>query len=112
LDSSLNIKFRAHTIDTIQTAQIKIGEIETSNQITLSAPPLFVNRQSCAYNSQLFINSRLKSDNETIKAFRENDVIDVYSLTKGQYLRSFYLPLQNSESLREFRVVGNKIILL
>lgn len=109
-DSNFNVVYRGSTIDTISQAKIKISEIKSEKSVTLSAPPLLVNRRSSVSGNLLFINSNLLSKNEDIVTFDGASVIDVYNLENGQYLYSFYLPDQSGQKMREFQVFGNMLI--
>lgn len=114
LDTDLNILYKGKTIDPINEAQLKMDTIRSENKMTLSAPPLFVNKQNSAYNGRLYIRSALLSKNENKRTFKHHPVIDVYKFTdtKSEYQFSFYLPAYKKEKLREFKVFNNKIISL
>jgi hypothetical protein len=71
LDTNLNVLYNGKTIDTVSTANIKVGEIKSANEITLASPPLFVNEQSAANDAYFFVHSALQADNETGNAFRK-----------------------------------------
>lgn len=112
MDTSLNLRYRGKTIDTVSHAQIKVASIRSDNSITLAAPPLMVNKKSATSGQYLFVNSALQAKNETAEAFNTASVIDVYDLRNGIYQFSFYLFDFNEEKLREFKVAGDKLVAL
>jgi hypothetical protein len=112
LDSSLNILYKGKTIDTNTRAKIKVAAIKSQNQTTLSAPPVYVNKQSAANEKYLFIHSGLKGDNETAETLDRLSVIDVYAIKDGKYQFSFYLPNLKEIKLTDFRVYGQSLYAL
>lgn len=111
-DTSLNLVYRGNTIDTVSHAKIKLGEVKSDNKITLSSPPLVVNKKSSVSNKWLFINSNLLARNENEEMFEKSSVIDVYNLKDNKYEFSFYLPAYKDKKVREFKVFGNRMIAL
>jgi len=107
-DTSLNLLYKAHTIDTSYVPKSEIKNLTKS--ITQDSPPMFSNKGNCAYNGILYVRSVLKADNEKIKSFNSNDVIDMYNEKNGKYLGSFYIPMPNGERLKKFLVINNNEI--
>jgi len=103
-DTSLNLLYGGKTIDTNTHAKIKVSYIKSSNQTTLSSPPVYVNKQAAANNRFLFIVSGLRADNEKGSLLDDFSTIDVYSVSNGNYQFSFYLPNFNKKKLTDFRV--------
>ena len=112
IDTSLNLLYKANTIDTISQAQIKVANIRSEERITMASPPLLVNRASCVSNGWLFINSNLLAKNEDKKAFDQAAVIDVYNLQEGRYKFSFYIPDYKEKRVRSFEVSDYTLITL
>jgi hypothetical protein len=112
LDTNLNILMKKHTIDTVRTPQIKISEINSEQKTTFSSPPLTVNKTCCTDSNLLFINSKLKANNEFEESFSGSSVIDIYSLKNGEYLYSFYIPDDNHVKMRSFQVYNHKLVAL
>jgi hypothetical protein len=112
LDTNLNLRYVGRTIDTNNYAKIKVGIIKSDKSLTLSSPPLIVNRKSCVCNGILFIQSALKADNDDKTIFNRSSVLDLYSLNNGKYKGSVYLRNSNETKLIDFKVCGNKIIAL
>ena len=110
MDTSLTVTFKANTIDTTSVAKIKVATIESEGKITLSSPPLKVNKRICVSNGKLFVHSELLADNESKDDFKRNAAIDTYSLRDGSYLFSFYIPLPNGKMLKDFQIVDSSII--
>jgi len=108
-DTNLNLIYRGKTIDTNSYAKIKIAKISSKNQLTLAAPPVYVNKHSCANDKYLFIHSGLKSDNETDRMHNDAAAIDVYNVSDGKYRWSFYLPDFDGKKLTDFRVYGQSL---
>lgn len=111
-DSNLKVLYKGKTIDTNTHAKIKVSTIKSQNQTTLSAPPVYVNKQSAANEKYLFIHSGLKADNEMAETLDGLSVIDVYELKNGKYKFSFYLPNFNGKKLTDFRVYGQSLYAL
>lgn len=104
LDTNLNILYNGHTIDTTQQVLIKVGEIKSENKLTMTTPRYFVNRLAATDGDYIYINSALMANNEQTSIFRQNSVIDVYSLKTGEYQYSFYLPHIKKQQLRDFKI--------
>jgi len=112
LDTNLSLLYKGKTIDTNSLAKIKVGRIKSSNQVTMAAPPLLVNKQACANKDYLFIRSALKADNETDDMHDKATAIDVYSVNDGKYKLSFYLPEFAGEKLTDFKVYDKMLVAL
>lgn len=103
IDSSLNLKYRGNTIDTVSQANIKVVALD-NDEITMAAPPLIVNKDSFVSGNLLFIQSGLIADNEDRELYNQNAVIDVYSLENKTYLFSFYIPDFKRNKMRDFKI--------
>ena len=112
LDTNLHVRYQAHTIDTVSRVKFNVGSIPSQNLLTLSSPPTFVNEQSCISGNYLFVHSGLRADNDEKEFISNGSPIDVYSLTDGSYLLSFYLPDYQHHKIRDFRVFGNTLVAL
>ncbi|HWJ25665.1 MAG TPA: hypothetical protein VNS32_03925, partial [Flavisolibacter sp.] len=104
IDTNLRQMMHGRTIDTNTIAKIKVSRINSQKVLTLSAPPLVVNRQACVDDGNLYICSNLKADNENGDAFERSSVIDVYNLNTATYRFSFYVRQPNGEKLKTFQV--------
>ncbi len=114
LDTNLNLLYAAHTIDTNTTAKIKVSEItyEKSKEVLMSAPPLIVNKRSCANGKWFYLNSGLASDQENIKDLQRYSPIDVYRTIDGKYSHSLKIPNYLNEGLSNFAVSGKLLVAL
>lgn len=112
IDTNLKVNYEAKTIDTNTRAKIKISKIRSTGEITLSAPPVYVNKNAAANRNYLFVQSALKADNETDKISEKTTPIDVYRLEDGKYLYSFYIPDFAGEKLTNFKVNENTFVAL
>ncbi len=113
MDTNLNLDYTARTIDTISVANIKLDTIHSENRITYSAPRLIVNRKSYVSKDKLFVFSKLIADNENLKLFKNNSVIDVYDLKKvGKYQFSFYIPHYKKNEMKSFGIIDNKLVVI
>lgn len=111
LNTHLQILSTRASIDTNTTVKIKVADVNHQYR-TLSTPDYFSNRLSFADNRFLYIQSGAVSDNETTEDFHDNSVFDVYSLEKGNYLFSFYIPLLGEKNIREFCVIQHRLYAL
>lgn len=102
LDSNLNVVQRHHTIDTSSTANIGSTTIESENTISAASPLTVTNKDGYAFGDMLYINSSLMASNETPDNFRNNTVIDTYSIHSGNYQGSFYIPSHKNQKVRDF----------
>ena len=111
-DTSLQLIYKAHTIDTTNAYQIQTGSIgtETEKVFTNTMPSRIVNWESDVSDGKLYINSWMKADNESIPQFNNNSVIDVYDIISGAYKKSFYVPFFRGEKMESFKVYKNEVI--
>ncbi|SMC98093.1 hypothetical protein [Pedobacter nyackensis] len=115
LDTNLNLLYKANTIDTNKTAQVytikrtvPIGNKFTS-RYTQTKPPKFINKSISISNGVLYIQSLLKADNQSAEDFKNNYIVDSYSIEKGIYINSFYIPRIKGKSLSYFKVFYNNL---
>ena len=106
MDSLLNPVFTAHTIDTIQKAQMIIDSVTLKNQYKLISS-VTVNTTAVAYNGLLFVRSKILGKYESESIWEQADVIDVYQLEDGAYLNSFYVYRMNQAPVRQIFIWKN-----
>jgi len=111
LDTNLSLIYESRTIDTNTIAKIKIANLSPKVQ-TFAAPPLYVNKQSCIYNDNLFVYSGIRANNEDITWFDKGSTIDVYSLKKRRYLYSFYIADFERKKISCFNISANRLFIL
>lgn len=112
MDTSMNILYRANTIDTTTHARIEVDTILSDGSITLKSPPAVVNRMACMDSQWLFVNSTLMADNEDPHASDQAATIDVYRLDDGKYQFSFYLPDLGGERMYNFGAAHGNLYVL
>lgn len=112
LDTNLKALFHGKTIDTISNPQINVSRISSKNELTLSSPPLGVNKHSAASKHYLFIHSGIMADNEISSTYENGNAIDVYSVKNGKYIYSFYLGDFAGRKLTDFKVIDKVLIAL
>jgi hypothetical protein len=110
-DSSLNLIYKAHTIDTNRVVKIKTS-VDHKSKSQLASPPYTINLSSSVSGNYMFVNSNLLSKNEMPNALEANSVIDVYDLKDGLYQFSFYIPAYLGNRLKTFEVFDRKLIAL
>lgn len=111
LDTNLNSLYKTKTIDTVTKTIVKLIGYKTKLKngatgevLTPAKPPKFVNKMCTADNGYLYILSALKADNESQSAYKANQVVDVYDISNGKYLKSFYVPNYKDHKLRQFEI--------
>lgn len=112
MDSSLNLSYRANTIDTFSHAPIKIAEIKSEGSHMLASPPTMVNRMTTVDDRYLYVNSNVMASNEDLRDFRNGGVMDVYDLAEGRYRFSFHLPHYKGKRLTDLMISNGKLIVL
>lgn len=113
LHQNLTLNKIIKTIDTVSMAKMEVSKKGNMNtKTTQSKPPQLINRMMATDNDQLFVLSALKSDNESLSSFSKNQVIDVYSLSLGKYLQSFYIPRHQNQKIRDIRISKDKAYIL
>jgi hypothetical protein len=113
LDTTLNVIYTGHTIDTVSHFGNKVGSLQIgphSEGLTNTLPLHITNWESCVWSGKLYVNSMLPAENEQPNAFAKQSVIDVYNLRGGIYEGSFYLPDIDGERLVNFRIMDNIVI--
>ena len=95
MDTTFRLIARHHTIDTFSRAPINVAKVATKNYSTLASPPMLINMESSLWRNYLFVQSSLLSKNEDEVKFRTVSAIDVYDVTEGRYLYSFYIDRHN-----------------
>jgi hypothetical protein len=114
LDSNLNPLYERNTIDTTNTNKLitrntgKTGD----GSITPGVPLWQTNTLVTANNGYIYIGSSLKSENEKDLEFDNNMVIDVYKMTNGDYLNSFYIPNLEGNKAKQVWIDGDTILAL
>lgn len=111
LDTNLHVIYTAHTLDTNTTARIKVADMSTGTS-KFSAPPNYVNNRARIGNNRIYVLSSMLADNEDKQTWQRNEIIDVFSLDKGDYMYTLYIPLHDKEHMTDFLVKGNELFAL
>lgn len=112
LDSNLHLLYTGNTIDTTNVAKIKVTDIASEKTTTMAIPPFLVNSSASINNKYLFIQSRLRADNESSMISKKYTVFDAYDINNWKYSFSFYIPNHNNENLNSFVVNENILFAL
>lgn len=111
LDTNLHVIYTGHTLDTNTTAKIQVADMSTGIS-KFSAPPSYVNNSASIDDGKLYVLSSLLADNEDRQSRQHNEIIDVFSLDKGDYIYTLYIPLNGKERITDFIVKGNQLFAL
>lgn len=104
-DTNLHVKKSFTTLDTFT---YKGNELKIKKR-----PPLVRNQRSCVFKNLLFVCSNLKADNERHSDYFSHIPVDVYNISSGKYLASFYLPLSGNKLIRALNELpGNRLIVM
>jgi hypothetical protein len=114
MDTNLNLKYIGRTIDTLSSYQVQAGQVGTSKATSYTniSPSRFINWDECIQSGFLYVNSKIRADNENAQAIGDNSVIDMYNLLDGQYGGSFYIPFYKGEQVYSFKIKGKFLIAL
>ena len=110
MDTNLDLKYVGRTIDTVGSVAIKTARINQTE--TNKSPTRVINARSRVSGGKLYIESKLRADNETEEAAWGNAVIDVYAIETGAYEGSFYLPFYKREKIMDFRIIGSLAVVM
>lgn len=113
MDTNLNILQRFSTIDTFRSYQV-LAEVRKGTQnrqiYNFSTPPHFVNYKSRIWDSVLCVCSAVKADNESEREFANNAVIDIYKISNGSYVGSFYIPDEKGSKMKDFIIYKDVLV--
>lgn len=107
MDTNLNLKLTARTIDTLTKKEVKVAHVGSS--YTMKQPPRFVNTLGAVADGKLFLQSMLQADNEYSLDFTENSVIDIYNIVNGAYKGSLYIPTYNGRKTHQFHIIDKTL---
>lgn len=108
-NDSLSVIYRGNTIDTTTRAKLKVVRIKLSGDTKLAAPPYMVNKKTALQNNLLFVNSALKGRFENEEVWDQASVIDVYDISKKEYLSSFYIYDSGKLKMKYFLVTDSNL---
>lgn len=108
-DDKLNVNYRGNTIDTTTKAKLKVIKIKLSGDTKLGAPPYMVNKNTAVFNNLLFVNSSLKGRFESEEVWDQASIIDVYDISKNEYVSSFYIYNIGKSKMKYFLVTDSNL---
>ncbi|SHH67368.1 MauE/DoxX family redox-associated membrane protein [Flavobacterium johnsoniae] len=108
-DDKLDVYYRGNTIDTTTKAKLKVIKIKLSGDTKLGAPPYMVNKNTAVCNNLLFVNSSLKGRFESEEVWDQASVIDVYDISKNEYVSSFYIYNIGKSKMKYFLVTDSNL---
>lgn len=113
LDTAGQILKVAHSIDTFATNLFQANEFGRRNEgtVTNSAPVQFINQSASFDNGVLYVQSGVKSDNQSLGEFNDQVIIDRYNGKDGTYQGTIRLKAVK-DGIRNWMVRGQQLYLL
>lgn len=110
-DSSMHLTAKGHTIDTFSRYRFELADRTTTkgNLFTAGGPDRMVNAHSCVHNGTLYVNSKIKADNDDHR-FRRYNVIDMYELATNTYKGSLYLDIPAGAKISQLYVRNSTML--
>lgn len=116
MDTNMNLQFDTHTIDTFHINHTTGGFTNSSQKSLLRytsvSPRYTLNANFSVFGGLVYIQSRLKADNDSESGFLHNTIIDVYDSNQKGYLYSFYIPRPVKEKIMDFKVTKGRLLVL
>ncbi len=109
-DTNLKMIYQSRTIDTNATVKTKLEK--NKNGITYKSPPTTLNGPVATHDGVIYINSKLKADNEIHQEFRNSLVIDKYLVKDGHYMGSLYIPNISDQKSLKFGILQDGRLLI
>lgn len=111
-DSLLQPAGNGHTIDTFSTSRFNVAATlaEQEHIYMNQGPDQMVNGFSCAHNGTLFVQAKLKADNDDDKLFQNHAVIDMYDLKTNKYKGSYYLDIPSRTKINQLYVQQHTLL--
>lgn len=106
------LEYRGNTIDTIKRAKIKVASLKNGTEYAISSPFFVVNSTGSVFRNLLFVHSTVKGKLENEKFWEKSFVIDVYDLSKKNYLFSFPIYHIKEGKLNSFVINKTRIYAL
>lgn len=116
MDTNMHLKFDIHTVDTFHTNPTK-GGLTTSSPKSLAhytniTPRYAINANFSVWDGLVYVQSKLKADNESESSFLRNTIIDVYDINTKGYVYSFYITQPAEEKIIDFKVIKGLLLVL
>lgn len=110
-DSAMHLVSEGTTIDTFTVSRFSLSSSMANKRVYMNqGPDQMVNGFSCAHNGVLFVQAKLKADNDDDRLFHEHSIIDQYDLRTNRYKGSIYLDISPKEKINQLFVHENKLL--
>ncbi|WP_149695334.1 hypothetical protein [Chitinophaga sp. CF418] len=110
-DSTMHLISKGTTIDTFTMSRFSISAAMASKNVYMNqGPDQMVNGFSCVHNGVMFVQAKLKADNDDDRLFHEHCVIDQYDLRTNRYKGSIYLDIPVKARINQLFVHGDKLL--
>ncbi|PSL25023.1 hypothetical protein CLV42_114172 [Chitinophaga ginsengisoli] len=110
-DSAMHLISEGTTIDTFTVSRFNISTTMAGKNVYMNqGPDQMVNGFSCVYNGVMYVQAKLKADNDDDRLFHEHRVIDQYDLHTNKYLGSIYLNIPVSARINQLFVYDDKLL--
>jgi len=110
-DSAMHLVSKGSTIDTFTVSRFSISAAMASKNVYMNqGPDQMVNGFSCVHKGMMFVQAKLKADNDDDRLFHERCIIDQYDLRTNRYKGSVYLDIPVKARINQLFVHGNKLL--
>jgi hypothetical protein len=110
-DSAMHLISEGNTIDTFTVSRFSISTTMASKNVYMNqGPDQMVNGFSCVHNNTLFVQAKLKADNDDEALFQNYCFIDQYDLRTNKYKGSICLGIRNRARINQLFVDGDKLV--
>lgn len=110
-DSTMHLLSEGSTIDTFTVSRFNVSTTMASKHVYMNqGPDQMVNGFSCVYNGVMFVQAKLKADNDDDRLFHEHCVIDQYDLHTNKYKGSIYLDIPVKARINQLFVYGDQLL--
>ncbi|MCF6404382.1 hypothetical protein L3C95_15905 [Chitinophaga filiformis] len=110
-DSAMHLISEGTTIDTFTVSRFNISAtMATKNVYMNQGPDQMVNGFSCVHNGVMYVQAKIKADNDDDRLFHEHCVIDQYDLHTNRYKGSIYLDIPVNARINQLFVYRDKLL--
>ncbi|WP_257621612.1 MauE/DoxX family redox-associated membrane protein [Chryseobacterium sp. NKUCC03_KSP] len=111
MDSTFEPYKKGKTIDTTRVAKLNISKLSDGRH-KITSPAIRTNRATAFHRNILFVESALRGKGESLTAWNNSYVIDLYRSDKNEYTGSFYIPKRKGEPMRQIIADDNYLFIL
>ena len=112
LDTNLKLIKSIKTIDDIDTVRFTVSQIKSTGQSVITNPTIMVNPRCATYQQFLLVQSKIMGKKEDDKKFEHSIVIDIYDISKGEYLYSISLHNATKSNISQMKVIDGYLYLM